>query len=191
MRVGTDRSDAPARPFAVAWTPDGKSIVVANFRTNNVSLVDIEARLRAGLALKPRVPAVARRLDLRPALPFHEGRDLLHQFRPRPQVRRLPRCVRDGIPNTGVTLWFLHSVPPLRQLRKTSPGGVDILLRSRFPLVLESVQHVHGIRAPGPVESSRGQPSLSSVMRISSTPLPMADSGLKSSGWCPRCTLSN
>ena len=42
VRVGTDRSDAPARPFAVAWTPDGKSIVVANFRSNNVSVVDIE-----------------------------------------------------------------------------------------------------------------------------------------------------
>ena len=42
VQVGTDDPKALGRPFAVAWTPDGKYIVVANFRTNNVSIVDAE-----------------------------------------------------------------------------------------------------------------------------------------------------
>src|SRR5215831_7204914 len=39
VQVGTDDPDAGARPFTVAWTPGGRHIVVANFRTNNVSVV--------------------------------------------------------------------------------------------------------------------------------------------------------
>lgn len=45
VQIGTDRPDEPGRPFAVAWTPDGKAIVVANFRANNVSVVDLDAAL--------------------------------------------------------------------------------------------------------------------------------------------------
>ena len=41
VRVGTDDPQAGARPFTVAWTPDGRRIVVANFRTNNLSVVDL------------------------------------------------------------------------------------------------------------------------------------------------------
>jgi len=68
VRVGTDDAGAGARPFTVAWTPDGRSIVVANFRTNNVSVVD----LALALAGKPgaevaRIPLV--RPDGRPARP--------------------------------------------------------------------------------------------------------------------------
>jgi len=68
VRVGTDDAGAGARPFTVAWTPDGRSIVVANFRTNNVSVVD----LALALAGKPgaevaRIPLV--RPDGQPARP--------------------------------------------------------------------------------------------------------------------------
>ena len=42
--VGADRPDQPTRPFSVAWTLDGR-VVVANFRTNSVSLVDVRAAL--------------------------------------------------------------------------------------------------------------------------------------------------
>jgi len=68
VRVGTDDALAGARPFTVAWTPDGRSIVVANFRTNNVSVVD----LALALAGKPgaevaRIPLV--RPDGQPARP--------------------------------------------------------------------------------------------------------------------------
>jgi YVTN family beta-propeller protein len=44
VTVGTDRLDQPTRPFSVAWTPDGR-VVVANFRTNTVSMVDVPAAL--------------------------------------------------------------------------------------------------------------------------------------------------
>ena len=41
VRVGTDDPAGQARPFTLAWTPDGSAIVVANYRTNNVSIVDV------------------------------------------------------------------------------------------------------------------------------------------------------
>jgi DNA-binding beta-propeller fold protein YncE len=45
VRVGTDDPAGAARPFTVAWTPDGRHIVVANFRTNNVSIIDLQRAL--------------------------------------------------------------------------------------------------------------------------------------------------
>ncbi len=45
VQVGTDDPDAAARPFTVSWTPDGRRIIVANFRTNNVSVIDLERAL--------------------------------------------------------------------------------------------------------------------------------------------------
>src|SRR5205807_5574349 len=40
VRVGTDDPNGQTRPFTGAWTPDGRQIIVANFRSNNVSIVD-------------------------------------------------------------------------------------------------------------------------------------------------------
>jgi DNA-binding beta-propeller fold protein YncE len=45
VRVGTDDPLGEARPFTVAWTPNGREIIVANFRTNNVSIVDVARAL--------------------------------------------------------------------------------------------------------------------------------------------------
>jgi DNA-binding beta-propeller fold protein YncE len=45
VQVGTDDPKGLARPFSVAWTPDGKQIVVANFRTNNISIIDVDLAL--------------------------------------------------------------------------------------------------------------------------------------------------
>ena len=65
VQVGTNDAAAGTRPFTVAWTPDGRSIVVANFRTNNVSIVDL------GLALAHSPHAEVARIPLtRP-----DGRD--------------------------------------------------------------------------------------------------------------------
>jgi hypothetical protein len=50
VRVGTDDPGGQSRPFTVAWTPDGREIIVANYRTNNVSIVDV----RRALAHDPR-----------------------------------------------------------------------------------------------------------------------------------------
>lgn len=45
VRVGTDRADEATRPFAVAFTRDGKSVLASCFRSNTVSLVDVENAL--------------------------------------------------------------------------------------------------------------------------------------------------
>jgi len=50
VRVGTNDPAGQSRPFTLAWTPNGREIVVANYRTNNVSIVDV----RRALAHDPR-----------------------------------------------------------------------------------------------------------------------------------------
>ncbi|SRR6266446_1080768 len=45
VQVGTDGASAQARPFSVAWTPDGKELLVANTRVNNVSIIDVALAL--------------------------------------------------------------------------------------------------------------------------------------------------
>jgi DNA-binding beta-propeller fold protein YncE len=58
VQVGTDGASAQARPFSVAWTPDGKQILVANTRVNNMSIVDV------GLALAHKPGAEIARIAL-------------------------------------------------------------------------------------------------------------------------------
>jgi DNA-binding beta-propeller fold protein YncE len=41
VQVGTDDPNGQTRPFTLAWTPDGQQIIVANYRSNNVSIVDL------------------------------------------------------------------------------------------------------------------------------------------------------
>src|SRR6266566_4289080 len=41
VQVGTDDPNGQTRPFTLAWTPDGREIIVANYRSNNVSIVDL------------------------------------------------------------------------------------------------------------------------------------------------------
>src|SRR3989449_2293576 len=48
VRVGTNDANGQARPFTLAWTPDGRQIIVANFSTNNVSIVDLGLALAHG-----------------------------------------------------------------------------------------------------------------------------------------------
>ena len=43
--VGTDSAGLPTRPFGIAFTPDGKRLVVTAFRANSVSLIDVERAL--------------------------------------------------------------------------------------------------------------------------------------------------
>src|SRR5256712_4992544 len=62
VRVGTDDPNGQTRPFTLAWTPDGRQIIVANYRANNVSIVD----LRKALAHDPGAE-VARIPVTRPA----------------------------------------------------------------------------------------------------------------------------
>jgi DNA-binding beta-propeller fold protein YncE len=43
--VGTNNPAAASRPFGVAFTPDGRELIVSNFRANNVSFVDVKKAL--------------------------------------------------------------------------------------------------------------------------------------------------
>lgn len=43
--VGTDNPATASRPFGLAFTPDGRRLLVANFRTNNLSVVDVRRAL--------------------------------------------------------------------------------------------------------------------------------------------------
>ena len=45
VRVGTDDPNVQTRPFIPSFTPDGKFIIVPNFRANNVSIVDLSLAL--------------------------------------------------------------------------------------------------------------------------------------------------
>ena len=72
VQVGTSDPSAGARPFTVTWTPDGKSIIVANFRTNNVSIVDLKLALAHSPAAEvARIPLT--RPDGQPARPKGSG----------------------------------------------------------------------------------------------------------------------
>ena len=72
VQVGTSDPAAGARPFTVAWTPDGKSILVANFRTNNVSIIDLGLALAHDPAAEvARIPVT--RADGKPARPKGTG----------------------------------------------------------------------------------------------------------------------
>ena len=57
VQVGTDDARVATRPFAVAFTPDGKHVLATCFRSNTVSLVDV-AKALAGQ------PAEVKRLAL-------------------------------------------------------------------------------------------------------------------------------
>jgi YVTN family beta-propeller protein len=66
--VGTSDLTKPSRPFGVAASPDGRWIAVANFRTNNISLVDVGKALSAQASAEAaRVPLT--RPDGQPARP--------------------------------------------------------------------------------------------------------------------------
>jgi DNA-binding beta-propeller fold protein YncE len=64
VQVGTDDPNGRTRPFTLTWTPDGQQIIVANYRSNNVSIVDV----RRALAHDPHAE-VARIAVIRPPEP--------------------------------------------------------------------------------------------------------------------------
>src|SRR6516164_5210979 len=59
VQVGTDDPNGQTRPFTLAWTPDGREIIVANYRSNNVSIVDVKrALVRDPKAEVARIPVI-------------------------------------------------------------------------------------------------------------------------------------
>jgi DNA-binding beta-propeller fold protein YncE len=81
VQVGVDDPAAPARPHWVEWTRDGQSILVANFRSNNVSIIDLAKALAHDPGAETaRIPLT--RPDGQPARPkgvalTHDGRYLV------------------------------------------------------------------------------------------------------------------
>jgi 6-phosphogluconolactonase (cycloisomerase 2 family) len=53
VRVGTDDPNGQTRPFIPSFTPDGRFIIVPNFRANNVSIVELATRAEVA-----RIPLV-------------------------------------------------------------------------------------------------------------------------------------
>jgi DNA-binding beta-propeller fold protein YncE len=54
VRVGADRADEATRPFAVAFTRDGRHVLATCFRSNTVSLLDVEKALAGAPAEERR-----------------------------------------------------------------------------------------------------------------------------------------
>src|SRR5450432_1782644 len=52
------------------------------------------------------------RFGLCPVALFWKGRNLLHQFGSRSQIRSLFRGISDGVPNARVRLCFVHMLSP-------------------------------------------------------------------------------
>ena len=63
VRVGSDDANEPTRPFALAFTPDDKRVVVSCFRSNTISIVDVAdavaGRPAEMLRLHPTTPTGA------------------------------------------------------------------------------------------------------------------------------------
>jgi len=63
VRVGSDDPNEATRPFAVAFAPDGKRVVATCFRSNTISLIDVDdaiaGRSAETLRLYPRTPTGA------------------------------------------------------------------------------------------------------------------------------------
>jgi len=55
--VGSNNPSAQTRPFGVAFTPDGARLLVSNFRSNNLSIVDVKKALGGELGAEvARIP---------------------------------------------------------------------------------------------------------------------------------------
>ena len=68
LMVGSDDPAKPSRPFGLAASPDGRWVAVANFRTNNISLVNVNRAL-AGEAGAEAVRVPLSRADGQAARP--------------------------------------------------------------------------------------------------------------------------
>jgi YVTN family beta-propeller protein len=68
IMVGSNDPAKPSRPFGLAASPDGRWVAVANFRTNDISLVDVGKAL-AGQADAEAARVPLKRPDGQPARP--------------------------------------------------------------------------------------------------------------------------
>ncbi len=71
--VGTNNPSTPTRTFSVAFTPDGERIIASNFRSSNVSVIDVRKALAGELA-EGRRRTPARSSTGTPSEPARTGR---------------------------------------------------------------------------------------------------------------------
>jgi YVTN family beta-propeller protein len=105
--IGTNDPTKPSRPFGLAASPDGRWLAVANFRTNNLSLVDINKALGAQAGAEAaRIPLS--RPDGQPARPrgvafTADGKHIVVSGGP--IIRGTDKNI---VPRTG-TLWVIET----------------------------------------------------------------------------------
>ena len=137
VMVGTNNASVATRPFAVAFTRDGRHVVATCFRSNTVSLVDVEK----ALALQP---AEVARLEL----PTPDG----GPSRPRGVVitpdGRYATITGGAKTGPGSSMLFLVEVPSL-----TLAGHGDQcrqrILSARYPAGSEDLPDRHLAAAGG------------------------------------------
>ena len=117
--VGTNNPSAASRPFGVAFTPDGKTLIVSNFRANNLSFVDVEKALSGGLGAEvARLPLSTP--DGKPSRPRGIA------MAPDGKYAAITGAPR-GEPNSGV-LWVVDLVQRKVVGRVTGVGNETYLL---------------------------------------------------------------
>ena len=116
---GTNNPSAASRPFGVAFTPDGKTLLVSNFRANNLSFVDVERALSGGLGAETaRLPLATP--DGKPSRPRGIAITPDGKYA---AVTGAPR----GEPNSGV-LWVIDIAQRKAVGRVTGVGNETYLL---------------------------------------------------------------
>lgn len=122
VMVGTNDATVATRPFAVAFTKDGKHIVATCFRSNTVSLVDVEKALAAQ-------PAEVARLDV----PTPDG----GPSRPRGVVMtpdgRYAAITGGAKTGPGSSMLFLVEVPSLKLAATVTNVGNESYLLDVLP----------------------------------------------------------
>jgi DNA-binding beta-propeller fold protein YncE len=122
VMVGTNDVTVATRPFAVAFTRDGKHIVATCFRSNTVSLVDVEKALLAQ-------PAEVARLDV----PTPDG----GPSRPRGVVMtpdgRYAAITGGAKTGPGSSMLFLVEVPSLKLAATVTNVGNESYLLDILP----------------------------------------------------------
>jgi hypothetical protein len=105
--VGTNNPSAASRPFAVAFTPDGKTLLVTNFRANNLSFVDVDKALaragRRGARLALATPMASRRA---PRHCDHARRKVRRDYR----APRVPTAACCGVDIAGLVVGRVSGV---------------------------------------------------------------------------------
>ena len=121
--VGTNNPSAASRPFGVAFTPDSKTLLVSNFRANNLSFVDVERAVAGGLGAEvARLPLATP--DGRPSRPRGIA------ITPDGQYAAITGAPR-GTPGSGM-LWIVD-IPQRKVVGRVSGVGNETYLLALLP----------------------------------------------------------